>query len=129
MDTGTGGYWRADPTPGRKQPHRFAEFFQDPPILPHGQPLHFDDDMRDRLGIHAEACGLRKTAPRQVKFWPPPRGHHQPGNTGLWVPIDVPDPPEVTTPDPARMTAEEREFLRAQLAAFDDQDHPERTDE
>ncbi|WLP91312.1 DUF2744 domain-containing protein [Gordonia sp. NB41Y] len=117
-------YWRANPPAGVTEIHRFAEFFRDVPILPHGQALHLDDDQRDRLARHAEACGLRKTAPRAVKWWPPPRGHHQAGNTGLWVPIDTPDPPEVTTPDPAQMTAEEREFLRDQLAAFDATDHP-----
>lgn len=128
MTTDLSGYWRADPPQayGPRELHRFAEFFRDPPILPNGQALHFDDEMRDRLARHVEACGLRKTAPRQVKWWPPPRGHHQAGNTGLWVPIGTPDPPEATTPDPAHMTAEEREFLRDQLAAFDEQDHPER---
>lgn len=123
------GIWRADdPTPlavpGARRPHRFAEFFYDPPILEHGDSLYLTADQRDRLGRHCEAVGLLKAAPRAVKYWPPPRGQHQPGNTGFWVPVDTPDPPEVTTPDPAQMTAEEREFFRNELAKFDEQDHP-----
>ncbi|MFF0706979.1 phage gene 29 protein family protein [Gordonia sputi] len=119
--------WRADPPAGVSGPmHRFSEFFRDVPILAGGQALFFDDDQRNRLGRHVEACGLRKTAPRQIKYWAPPRGQQQAGNTGQWVPIHLPDPPEVTTPDPARMTAEEREFFRAQLDAYEALDHPER---
>lgn len=124
--TDPSGYWRADPPAGMlREPHRFAEFFRDVPILDGGQALFLDDEQRDRLARHADACGLRKTAPQQIKYWPPRRGHQQPGNTGFWVPINTPDPPEMTTPDPARMTAEEREYFRTELARFDELDHPE----
>ncbi|QBI97711.1 minor tail protein [Gordonia phage Dogfish] len=120
--------WRADQppmtTPGTRQLHRFAEFFYDIPILEHGQPLHLTADSRDRLGRHCEAVGLLKAAPQQIKYWPPPRGHHQPGNTGFWVPINTPDPPEMTTPDPALMTAEERDFWRNELKRYEPQDYP-----
>ncbi|WP_336791763.1 phage gene 29 protein family protein [Gordonia malaquae] len=117
------GVWRADP--GRStEPHRFADFFRDVPLLPDGQAIYLDAAQRNRLAIHCEAVGLRKTAPQQIKYWPPPRGQHMPGNCGLWVPVDVEDPVELGTPDPALMTAHEREHLRAQLAAFDAADHP-----
>lgn len=114
--------WRADPTPGRQ--HRFADFFRDVPLLPDGQAVYLDSDQRNRLATHAEACGLRKVAPAAVKFWPPPRGSHMPGNTGVWVPVTIEDPIEMQLPDPASMTPHEREHLRAELARFDAADHP-----
>lgn len=117
------GVWRAEPS-GAASRHRFADFFRDVPILPDGQPLYFDADQRDRLGRHAEACGLRKTAPQAIKWWPPPRGHHMPGNSGMWVPVDTEDPVELSTPDPSLMTPHEREQLRAELARFERVDHP-----
>ena len=116
----SGEVWRGPSAADLQGPHRFAEFFRDMPILDGGNALYLDDAQRDRLGCHAEACGLRKTAPRQIKYWPSPRGQSGWGNAGLWVPADTPDPPELATPDPAAMTPAERQVLRAQLAAFDD---------
>ncbi|MFT3662001.1 MAG: DUF2744 domain-containing protein [Gordonia sp. (in: high G+C Gram-positive bacteria)] len=119
------GIWRADPPLGSSTLHRFADFFRDIPILPDGQAIYLDAQQRDRLARHAEAVGLRKTAPQAVKWWPPPRGHHQPGNSGLWVPVDTEDPVEMRTPDPSLMTPHEREHLRTELAAYYATDHPE----
>lgn len=118
------GIWRADPS-GLLKPHRFAYIFQDVPLLPDGQAIYLDAEQRNRLALHCEATGLRKTAPAAVKYWAPPRGDHMPGNTGQWVPVSLEDPVEMTTPDPADMTPHEREHLRAQLARFDAADHPE----
>lgn len=104
-------------------PHRFADLLRDPPILAQGQPLYLDESQRNRLGHFLELSGFRKTQPRAIKWWPPPRGHYAPGNTGFYVPVDTPDPVEVKLPDPAHMTPHEREFMRGQLARFND--HPE----
>ncbi|MGB6246118.1 phage gene 29 protein family protein [Gordonia sp. (in: high G+C Gram-positive bacteria)] len=118
------GIWRADPVKAQG-PHRYADFFRDLPLLPDGQAVYLDAEQRDRLGLHCEAVGLRKVAPQAVKYWPPPRGDHMPGNTGLWVPAHLEDPVEMRTPDPAMMTPHEREHLRAELARFEAADHPE----
>ena len=102
------------------RPHRFAQFFRDIPILDDGQPLQLLEQQRNRAGFFLEAAGFGKVRESAIKWWPPPRGHQQIGNAGIWVPADTPDPPEVKLPDPEIMTAPERQWMREQLAKYDD---------
>lgn len=101
--------------------HRFEPLLTDPPIMPGGIEMQMDPAMVRRLAHFVDMVGLRKTAAPAIKRWPPPaRLGHQPGATGYWVPIDTPDPPEVAVPDPARLTREERDWLRERLAQIPD---------